>query len=213
MSKKAVLISIKPKWCGKIFSGEKNLEFRKTKPRIETSFKCYVYCTAKKERPLEIIKDGDDVYGVEYHGKPIFIKMPDHGYDVDAVIHGWEKKVIGEITVDRIEEITVVEWRNVPTAVYGGIPFTDYPDGYLLSGGIKLGEYLKYKGDGKVYGWHISDCTLYDKPKDLSGLCYTTDSIERRLRGKMWTTMEALNGDVKIPPQSWCYVEDLWQKD
>lgn len=40
---KAVLISIAPKWCEKIASEQKTLEVRKTKPKIETPFKCYIY--------------------------------------------------------------------------------------------------------------------------------------------------------------------------
>ena len=44
---KAVLISIRPKWCEKISSGEKTIEVRKTKPKLETPFKCYIYCTAE----------------------------------------------------------------------------------------------------------------------------------------------------------------------
>lgn len=43
---KAVLISIRPKWVKKILTGEKTLEVRKTRPKLETPFKCYVYCTA-----------------------------------------------------------------------------------------------------------------------------------------------------------------------
>lgn len=42
---KAVMISIKPEWCEKIFSGKKTIEVRKTKPNIKTPFKCYVYMT------------------------------------------------------------------------------------------------------------------------------------------------------------------------
>lgn len=42
---KAVLISIRPEWCDLIARGEKTLEVRKTKPKIDTPFKCYIYCT------------------------------------------------------------------------------------------------------------------------------------------------------------------------
>jgi hypothetical protein len=38
----AVLISIRPKWCEKIASGEKTIEVRKTKPKLLTPFKCYI---------------------------------------------------------------------------------------------------------------------------------------------------------------------------
>lgn len=42
---KAVLISIRPEWCEKIARGEKTVEVRKTRPKLETPFKCYIYCT------------------------------------------------------------------------------------------------------------------------------------------------------------------------
>lgn len=42
---KAVLISIRPKWCQKIISGEKTIEVRKTRPKMNPPFKCYIYCT------------------------------------------------------------------------------------------------------------------------------------------------------------------------
>lgn len=40
---KAVLISIQPKWCELIASGKKTVEVRKTKPKLETPFKVYIY--------------------------------------------------------------------------------------------------------------------------------------------------------------------------
>ena len=45
---KAVLISIRPKWVEKIANGEKTIEVRKTRPKLETPFKCYIYCTLPK---------------------------------------------------------------------------------------------------------------------------------------------------------------------
>lgn len=44
---KAVLISIRPEWVEKILSGEKTLELKKTRPKLETPFKSYIYCTHK----------------------------------------------------------------------------------------------------------------------------------------------------------------------
>ena len=37
---KAVLISIKPQWCELIANGIKTLEVRKSRPKLETPFKC-----------------------------------------------------------------------------------------------------------------------------------------------------------------------------
>ena len=42
---KAVMLSIRPQWCDKIIGGEKAIEIRKTRPKMETPFKCYIYCT------------------------------------------------------------------------------------------------------------------------------------------------------------------------
>ena len=42
---KSVLISIQPKWCELIASGKKIVEVRKTRPKINTPFKCYIYQT------------------------------------------------------------------------------------------------------------------------------------------------------------------------
>lgn len=178
---KAVLISIKPKWCGKIFSGTKNLEFRKRKPNISLPFKCYVYCTTGKDTLSDIIRDGDEIYGDTYHGKTIFIK---YDRDCPAMLMGRKKTVIGEMTIDRIEEVTV-RYENGPEAFYGDDSFWYLPSGYLLSGGLTLGEFEKYKGKGKVYGWHIADYKLYKEPKTI--------------------------GDFAMicPPQSYCYVNEL----
>ena len=97
---KAVLISIRPKWCEKIVTGEKTIEVRKTCPKLETPFKCHIYCTKAKEHLLTILKDGDENYGEIYHGKPVFIKV-----DESTVCDMWGKrqKVIGEFVCDEIK--------------------------------------------------------------------------------------------------------------
>ena len=56
---KSVLISIQPKWCELIASGKKTVEVRKTRPKIDTPFKVYIYMTA-----------GDAVYPVTINGAP-----------------------------------------------------------------------------------------------------------------------------------------------
>lgn len=42
---KEVLISVQPKWCELIANGTKTVEVRKTKPKLNTPFKCYIYQT------------------------------------------------------------------------------------------------------------------------------------------------------------------------
>lgn len=79
---KAVLISIRPQWCQKIASGEKTIEVRKTRPKLETPFKCYIYCT---------------IDGIK--------KMP-KDYIAESVERG---KIIGEFTCDQIFPVNVFD--------------------------------------------------------------------------------------------------------
>ena len=60
---KSVLISIRPKWCELIASGKKTIEVRKTRPTIETPFKCYIYETkARSNMPTFVDEDGHVLY-------------------------------------------------------------------------------------------------------------------------------------------------------
>ena len=45
---KSVLISIQPQWCELIADGKKTMEVRKTKPKLQTPFKVFIYCTKEK---------------------------------------------------------------------------------------------------------------------------------------------------------------------
>lgn len=59
---KAVLISIRPEWVEKIVGGEKTIEVRKTRPKLETPFKCYIYETQGKSDTPWIDEDGHMIF-------------------------------------------------------------------------------------------------------------------------------------------------------
>lgn len=64
---KAVLISIKPKWCDLIRRGRKTVEVRKTRPKLEVPFKVYIYETVDGGRGSglvfgEFVCTGFDVF-------------------------------------------------------------------------------------------------------------------------------------------------------
>jgi predicted transcriptional regulator len=80
---KAVLISIRPQWCEKIVNGEKTIEVRKTRPKLQTPFKCYIYCTLPKYPHEDFI--ATDYPRPQFYGGG---------------------KVIGEFTCDRIDRLT-----------------------------------------------------------------------------------------------------------
>ena len=75
-------------------------------------------------------------------------------------------------------------------------------------------------GKGKpLYGWHISDLKIYDKPKELGDFkkhCHYKDRNSYCLANECeyysdWTGI-CCNW-VERPPLSWCYVEDLGEEE
>lgn len=100
---KAVLISIQPKWCKLIAEGRKTIELRKTVPKLERPFKCYIYQTkAGKVGTGLFLADGTEIMG-------------------RSVKNG---KVIGEFVCDRffpycqakpVENAADVEWQSCLT--------------------------------------------------------------------------------------------------
>lgn len=68
---KAILLSIHPKWAEKIFSKEKRVEWRKTRPRIDGNARVYMYETTpvKKVTGYFTIKN---IYGVDANKSVFF---------------------------------------------------------------------------------------------------------------------------------------------
>ena len=96
---KSVLISIQPQWCKLIASGKKTVEVRKTKPKLETPFKCYIYCTSSNVH--ECLMQNES--GVKLiHCINYKTAIPCGG----EIANG---KVIGEFVCDRIHNIKLEE--------------------------------------------------------------------------------------------------------
>lgn len=209
MNEKAVLLSIQPKWCGLIALGKKTIEVRKTRPKIETPFKCYIYQSKSKDRLIYVMKDGDENYGEIYHGKPVFIKT------YSEYSNFCEQKVIGEFICDEIctyYPISNIDPINKP-----------YGDDILTSSCLSSEELNDYafsgRGYGKLYGWHISGVIIYDQPKALSefgALCdedcpncefWKCDMVNQHERDMDCTNSSYPLRPLKRSPQSWRYVE------
>ena len=47
--RQAILMSIQPEWCELISQGIKTVEVRKSRPKMDPSFKVYIYCTLSGE--------------------------------------------------------------------------------------------------------------------------------------------------------------------
>lgn len=195
---KSVLISIQPKWVEKIASGEKTIEVRKSKPKLETPFKCYIYCTKGKKDMFwvdEEIKDMD--------GLPKGLKV----YNSRLV----NCSVVGEFVCEKIDE-----WKYLTD----GFVEDENEKIYYISSAAGHATCLTYDeienyGKGKpLYGWHISNLKIYEKPKELSE--FKSVKVIRRYQKKEYDKYEKLSHAHRVevkylerPPQSWCYVESL----
>jgi predicted transcriptional regulator len=181
-----VLISIQPKWCKLIASGKKTLEVRKTRPKLETPFKVYIYCT-------------------QGHGKntfncPVsFETIRDDYIETDSMdcINSeiGNCKVIGEFICDEIRDarecfigpscLTTEEWLK-------------YTDGY----------------EKPVWCWHISDLKIYEKPKELCEFyiwkkCNSCKATGYESSACVYDEDCKVPAIITRPPQSWCYVEEV----
>lgn len=208
---KSVLISIKPKWCELIASGKKTIEVRKTRPKIETPFKCFIYCTLGGGIKGDVLlKDG--------HARKVVCGM-----------------VIGEFVCDKIyDKEPHYDTPNFCDQYVCGWKDVDADDCLSFS---DLNTYL---GGKHGYGWHISDLKIYDKPKELSEFWAYNEELHKRYDSeedfccydgtneygealtdcgdaynnilncyRCWEEWSGWCHHVTRPPQSWCYVEEL----
>ncbi len=91
---KAVLISIRPEWCEKIMEGRKTIEVRKTRPKMDTPFKCYIYKCGNGKVIGEFLCDQiieDRTYG---HNEKFYRAACMSAYDAAAYamqspMYGW----------------------------------------------------------------------------------------------------------------------------
>lgn len=138
---KSVLISIQPKWCELIASGRKTVEVRKTKPKLDAPFKCYIYCT--KGEPL-MKTAGNDFFVDNCY------REGENLYGLYELVNG---KVIGEF---------VCEWIDTIECNSNAHLF------YSLSGTcLTQNDFIEYCNGQNLYAWHISDLVIYDEPQPL----------------------------------------------
>ena len=159
---KAVLISIHPEWCELIANGKKTMEVRKTRPKLDTPFKCYIYCTA-----------GNLSY-------PVKNGMVCH--------NNGGKVVIGEFVCDSIRCF------DVPYPAFQ----KKMDESIMEQSCLTYWQLHRYAYHDALYGWHISDLVIYDRPKEL-----------RELKGLRQTKFGWALVPIFRPPQSWHYVEEL----
>ena len=189
---KAVLISIRPRWCEKIASGEKTIEVRKTRPKLETPFKVYIYCTSGRPdlnipiSPERLMQDYLDTGSMQSLNCPL-----------------GNGKVIGEFVCRGF----ILFCKARPCFAM------EAPEEIERMACLTRKEIWKYAPEGNPIGWRISDLLIYDTPRELgefrracpNGWYCESCAMYRENDGTCGN--ESLQ--IKRAPQSWCYVEEV----
>jgi hypothetical protein len=68
-------------------------------------------------------------------------------------------------------------------------------------------EVEKYSGGKDVYGWHITNLVIYDKPKKLREF-WTIKCSNKNGCSDCYIKPNCIK-HITRAPQSWCYVEEL----
>ena len=214
MSDKAVLISIRPKWCELIASGKKTIEVRKTRPKIPTPFKCYIYC-AKAKTVLRYVFKPEEYPDEIRPDKPVFCKTPDGSSPFCSEVNG-NGKVIGEFVCDRI--IGIKYSCDDYHSWWHETADNDCDENQMC---LSWDDVNRYLGQADGYGWHISDLKIYDEPRELSEFYFSSEKYcEKGLCGGCpHDQLPSESGDYEYdcgwkkpiirPPQSWCYMEEV----
>ena len=198
MSNKAILMSIQPKWCELIANGKKTVEVRKTKPKLETPFKVYIYCT--KGSPY-----------LNRHNNRIYLEPKDtlggRGYGTYERLSG---EVIGEFICNKIDRISHCGTSNKDIRlkiVDKNWCFKELDYEYLNKCQLSYFDINEYTNGCDVYAWHISNLVIYDKPRELNNFYVPVKDY--------WETYDPsnyINGcwqkPLQKPPQSWCYIKN-----
>lgn len=176
---KAVLFSIKPKYCEFIASGKKTIEVRKTKPKLDTPFKCYIYCTK------DFYRAGDGCFQGKYCGKVIGEFICDRIIDIDCdSVAPFDKAL--DLYIDKQCCLTRDEFFAYTQGRCAFGFHISYP--IIYDKPKDLDEFMAF-GKSNCDCKNCNNC-LY---MSIDGVCDIKDSYQPLFR----------------PPQSWCYVEEL----
>ena len=203
---RSVLISIRPKWCELIASGRKTVEVRKTKPKLETPFKVYIYCTNTK--PFLV---WGDVFRGNWETEFTHLS----GYNRKEAEKIWDVfngKVIGEFVCDHIDY-----WNH---HIHDDDTITLERASELSC--VSEDNLIQYADLGHFYAWHISDLVIYCEPRGVRGFYHycgdnpKCDGCELLYYsntecGKEEFCCSNMYGFKTLtrPPQSWCYVVEV----
>lgn len=182
---KSVLISIKPEWCELIANGKKTIEVRKTRPKCDTPFKCYIYCTKGKSASFLT----SDPFDICLNGKVIgeFVCRNMNCMQADIDSQG-EKHLYNTAFIENQMCLTDEELFNY---IYDGKRNIGWAWGIS-----DLVIYDKPKELSEF--WNVDKCPYASKNGcTYKYHCFRAGETKR------------CGQQIERPPQSWCYVKEV----
>lgn len=185
---KSVLIAIRPQWVEKIANGEKTIEVRRTRPKLEVPFKCYIYET--KGQYVKFTHGAHTKYGYG-RGKVIGEFICDKVYSI--------KNRGSSFSVADEEQSVTNEIARQSCLYYDDmVSYFGNKDGF----GWHISD-LKIYDKPKELSEFRKPCPYGDLP---CWICPSCDKDENDNLIQCFNT-------VSRPPQSWQYIEDLGEKE
>ena len=193
-SKKAILISIQPRYVADIISGKKTLEIRKTIPKCDLPIDVYIYCSKGP--------------GYCHHAFEDFKPKDKQAVIPLQLCNGY---VVAKFTLNNVEEIMI----DVNESIYYGTHSLGEPillkesclsykelDGYL--------DTIWWNGEHHIvgYAWHIDNLVIFDRPLLLNEHFYNVPSkADVKWFKDNYIGKGVLVQSLLKAPQSWRYVE------
>lgn len=198
---KAVLMSIHPQWCEKIFNGSKTIEVRKTAPKLETPFTVYVYQTKLK------VNKGDSFMVVDALNENLGFGKVIGSFVCDKINRYNTSWLFGE---DNLKETTCLD----DAEIMDYIKYTDrefylwrITEPKLFDKPKEIAEFWLYNDELNKRYERDQDFCCYDGT-DENGEA-TTDCDGENINNcyRCWEEWSGLCHKLTRPPQSYCYVE------
>ena len=203
---KSVLISIRPKWCELIASGEKTVEMRKTRPNIQTPFKCYIYCTKRKMVTCSEVNGNGKVIGEFICDKLTYVeaRIDDNGEKHLANANFLLRKSF-------LSEKQMFDYLYNADRKTGGGWAWHISDLKIYDKTRDLSEFWAYNEElHKRYDSEEDFCCYNDTNEYGEALTDCGDAYNNILNCyRCWEEWSGWCHHVTRPPQSWCYVEEL----
>lgn len=198
---KAVLRSVKPYWLYLILTGKKTVEIGKSCPQAKDWNKVVEMYCSKDMRSFNRIPEEDKEWMHKYLGKVAC------RFVCECILtHKFHNGLISFNSI------------GLPSGTYSS--YLIFEDDYKAMC-LSFDEVKQY-GKGKtIYGWHISQLKIYDKPKELSEF---VTAREKDYCDGCGVARESCNGDyhctqkhcdgyhLSRPPESWMYVQELEER-